>query len=62
MIRDRDLIVALAETVRRFVRERLMPAEAQVEDDNAIPQDIIDDMRSMGLFGMSIPEPYGGLG
>ena len=62
MIRDRDLIAALAETVRRFVRERLMPAEAQVEDDNAIPQDIIDDMRSMGLFGMSIPELYGGLG
>ena len=62
MIRDRDLIAALAETVRRFVRERLMPAEAQVEDDNTIPQDIIDDMRSMGLFGMSIPELYGGLG
>ncbi|PWE54929.1 acyl-CoA dehydrogenase [Metarhizobium album] len=62
MIRDRDLIAALAETVRRFVRERLMPAEAQVEDENAIPQGIIDDMRSMGLFGMSIPEPYGGLG
>ncbi|CAN7295572.1 acyl-CoA dehydrogenase family protein [Rhizobium sp. LjRoot30] len=62
MIRDRDLIAALTETVRRFVRERLMPAEAQVEDDNAIPQGIIDDMRTMGLFGMSIPEAYGGLG
>jgi acyl-CoA dehydrogenase len=62
MIRDRDLLAALMETVRRFVRERLMPAEAQVEEDNAIPPDIIDDMRSMGLFGMSIPESYSGLG
>ena len=62
MIRDRDLLAALTQTVRRFVRERLMPAEAQVEEDNAIPPDIIDDMRSMGLFGMSIPEAYGGLG
>ncbi|MBX9456807.1 MAG: acyl-CoA dehydrogenase family protein [Rhizobium sp.] len=62
MIRDRDLIAALTETVRRFVRERLMPAEAQVENDNAIPQGLIDEMREMGLFGMSIPESYGGLG
>ena len=62
MIRDRDLIAALTETVRRFVRERLVPAEAQVEEDNTIPQDLIDDMRSLGLFGMSIPESFGGLG
>lgn len=62
MIRDRDLLTALTETVRRFVRERLVPAEAQVEEDNAIPQALIDEMRSMGLFGMSIPEAYGGLG
>ncbi|MBN9033016.1 MAG: acyl-CoA dehydrogenase [Rhizobiales bacterium 63-7] len=62
MIRDRDLLNALTETVRRFVRARLMPAEAQVEEDNAIPQGIIDDMRSLGLFGMSIPETHGGLG
>ncbi|WP_339757112.1 acyl-CoA dehydrogenase family protein [uncultured Hoeflea sp.] len=62
MIRDRELIAALTETVRRFVRERLVPAEAQVEEDNAIPQGLIDEMRSMGLFGMSIAEAYGGLG
>ncbi|KGF69467.1 acyl-CoA dehydrogenase [Hoeflea sp. BAL378] len=62
MIRDRDLIAALTETVRRFVRERLMPAEAQVEEDNAIPPGLVDEMRSMGLFGMSIPEAHGGLG
>lgn len=62
MIRDRDLLAALTQTVRRFVRERLMPAEAQVEEDNAIPQGLINEMRELGLFGMSIPEAYGGLG
>ncbi|MGV3553303.1 acyl-CoA dehydrogenase family protein [Rhizobium sp.] len=62
MIRDRDLLAALTQTVRRFVRERLVPAEAQVEEDNMIPPDLIDDMRVMGLFGMSIPEAHGGLG
>lgn len=62
MIRDHDLLTALAETVRRFVRERLMPAEIQVEEENAIPSELIEEMRRMGLFGMSIPEEYGGLG
>lgn len=62
MIRDRDILAALTDTVRRFVRERLMPAEAQVEEDNAIPDDLIGEMRSLGLFGMSIPEAHGGLG
>lgn len=62
MIRDRDILAALTDTVRRFVRERLMPAEAQVEEDNAIPEDLIGEMRSLGLFGMSIPEAHGGLG
>ena len=62
MIRDPDLLESLLETVRRFVRDRLMPAEAQVEETNAIPAGIVDEMRALGLFGMSIPEQYGGLG
>ena len=56
MIRDPDLLESLLETVRRFVRDRLMPAEAQVEETNAIPAGIVDEMRALGLFGMSIPE------
>lgn len=62
MIREPELLASLVDTVRRFVNERLIPAEAQVEEDNAIPGEIIDEMRELGLFGMSIPEEYGGLG
>lgn len=62
MIRDPELMSDLLQTVRRFVRERLVPAEQRVEESNAIPEEIIAEMRAMGLFGMSIPEEYGGLG
>jgi acyl-CoA dehydrogenase len=62
LIRDQDVLDGLEETVRRFVRERLIPAEAQVENDNEIPANLVEEMRTLGLFGMSIPEAYGGLG
>ena len=62
MIRDQDVLDSLRETVRRFVRERLIPAEARVENDNEIPAELVEEMRVLGLFGMSIPEAYGGLG
>ncbi len=62
MIRDAETLEGLLETLRRFVRERLVPAEAEVEETNAIPSGIIDEMRSLGLFGLSIPEDHGGLG
>ena len=62
MIRDSTVIEVLLDTIRRFVRDQLIPIEAQVDEDDAIPRTIIDSMRGMGLFGMSIPEQYGGLG
>lgn len=62
MIRDASLLEALTHTVQRFVRERLVPAEARVEEENAIPAELIDEMRELGLFGLSIPEEFGGLG
>lgn len=62
MIRDAEVLNALVEMVHRFVRERLLPAEARVEEDNAIPPEIIAEMRALGLFGMSIPEEHSGLG
>ncbi|MES2665717.1 MAG: acyl-CoA dehydrogenase family protein [Pseudomonadota bacterium] len=62
MIRDADVLTSLTDTIRRFVRSRLMPAEAQVEADNAIPPVLVQEMRDLGLFGMSIPDAYGGLG
>jgi acyl-CoA dehydrogenase len=59
---DDDTFSLLIDSVRRFVRERLMPAEDVVEESDEVPADIIDDMRTMGLFGLSIPEAYGGIG
>ncbi len=48
--------------IRRFVDERLIPAEDAVEEADAVPDSIVDEMREMGLFGISVPEDYGGLG
>jgi acyl-CoA dehydrogenase len=48
--------------VRRFVTERLRPLEAEVAEADAIPDAVLAEMRALGLFGLSIPEPYGGLG
>ncbi len=62
MIRDRSVLDSLVATIRRFVRDRLVPAEAKVEEENAIPAEIVEEMRRLGLFGLSIPEAFGGLG
>ena len=53
---------SLLTTVRRFVRERLVPIENQVAELGSIPEEIIRQMRELGLYGLSIPESYGGLG
>lgn len=62
MIRDHDLLEQLLDTIRRFVQERLMPLENKVAEDDAIPAAVIEEMKDLGLFGMTIPEKYGGLG
>jgi acyl-CoA dehydrogenase len=62
MIRDQDTLTAFLDTVRRFVKERLVPAENTVAETDEIPEDIVADMKAMGLFGLTIPESYGGLG
>ena len=62
MIRDSELLNQLVDTVRRFVRDRLVPTEQSVAENDAIPEDIVQEMKEMGLFGLSIPEEYGGLG
>ncbi len=61
MIRDPETFEALLDSVRRFVRNRLVPAEQQVAETDEIPEDIVQEMREMGLFGLTIPEAYGGL-
>lgn len=59
---DAESFDLLLDTVQRFVRERLVPAEDEVEERDEVPADIIQNMKAMGLFGLSIPEVYGGIG
>lgn len=59
---DDQTLRQLLDTVSRYVRERLIPNEPRVAEEDAIPDDIAGEMRKMGLFGLSIPEEYGGLG
>jgi acyl-CoA dehydrogenase len=48
--------------LRRFVRDKLVPLEATVEESDDVPERTVEAMRELGLFGLSIPETYGGLG
>jgi acyl-CoA dehydrogenase len=59
---DQDTFTQLLDGVRRFVNERLIPLEPKVAEDDAIPADALAEMRALGMFGLSIPEEYGGLG
>ena len=59
---DRETFDLFRDTVRRFVDERLIPAEDAVEEADAVPPAIVAEMKAMGLFGLSIPQTYGGIG
>ncbi len=62
MALDAETLSQLLDTVGRFVDERLRPSEQQVEDDDHVPDALIEEMKQLGLFGLTIPEEYGGLG
>ncbi|HEV2865039.1 MAG TPA: acyl-CoA dehydrogenase family protein [Allosphingosinicella sp.] len=59
---DPESFELLLDTVRRFVAERLRPLEERVDREDEVPAEVVGEMREMGLFGLSIPEEYGGLG
>lgn len=59
---DKETFAILMDTVRRFVEDRLMPNEHRVEEDDAVPEEIVAEMKTLGLFGMTVPEAFGGLG
>ena len=61
MIRDRESLDILLDALRRFVRQRLIPNEDIVAETDEIPSDIVAEMKAMGLFGLTIPEAYGGI-
>ena len=62
MALDQETFNILKASVQRFVAERLVPAENAVEEQDEVPADILADMKDLGLFGISIPEQYGGIG
>lgn len=62
MALDPDVIEQFLLTIRRFVDEQLIPHEEAVAEADAIPSHQLDAMREIGLFGLSIPPEFGGLG
>ncbi len=59
---DSDVFEAFIEQLKRYVRDRLIPAEKAIVETDLIPDDILSEMRDMGLFGLTMPEAYGGAG
>jgi acyl-CoA dehydrogenase len=61
MALDKETLTQFVDTVTRFVEEKLVPIEAQVAEEDRIPDDVLAEMRALGLYGLSIPQEYGGL-
>ena len=59
---DADTFDQFIDQLRRYVRERLIPAERGIIERDAIPAEIVAELRDMGLFGLTIPEAFGGAG
>ncbi len=59
---DAESFDILLASVQRFVNERLIPAEGYLEEHDEVPEDIVEDMKTMGLFGMTVPPEYDGIG
>ncbi len=59
---DDDVRREIVETVRRFVAREVTPVASELEHEDRFPTDIVEQMRELGLFGVTIPESYGGLG
>ncbi|EPJ84658.1 acyl-CoA dehydrogenase, short chain specific [Pseudomonas sp. CFII64] len=62
MIRDTETLQILLDSLRQFVNEALIPRENEVAETDNIPEDIVGQLQEMGLFGLTIPEEFGGMG
>ncbi|MAH84817.1 MAG: acyl-CoA dehydrogenase [Rhodospirillaceae bacterium TMED8] len=62
MTMDSDTFQNLLTSVRKYVNERLIPLEKEVAENDEVPEDIKHEMAEMGLFGLTVPEEYGGIG
>ena len=52
----------LCDEIRRFIRSEVDPRSREIEEADAVPEDLIRLARDLGLFGLTIPEEYGGIG
>src|SRR5690348_7461330 len=59
---DPDVREELIGTVRRFVAREVIPIASELEHADEYPEAIVEQMKEMGLFGVTIPQRYGGLG
>ncbi len=59
---DADTFEQFIDQLDRYVRERLIPAERETIETDRVPEVIVQEMREMGLFGLTVPEEYGGAG
>ena len=62
MIVDAEIRLEMIDTVRRFVAREVIPVASALERADEYPAAIVAQMRDLGLFGITIPEEYGGLG
>ncbi len=59
---DPEVRADVVETVRRFVANEVIPVASALEHADEYPRDIVEQMKDLGLFGVMIPQEYGGLG
>ncbi len=57
-----DIQQEIVSTVRQFVDKKIIPSAQELEHADEYPEEILEGMKEMGLFGLMIPEEYGGLG
>jgi acyl-CoA dehydrogenase len=59
---ESDTFALLLDTIRQFVRERLIPAEGEIDATDHVPEALVREMRELGLYGLTIPSEFGGIG
>src|SRR5215204_5142551 len=57
-----DIQEEILKTVRQFVEREILPVATELEHKDEYPTDIVEGLKELGLFGLMIPEEYGGLG
>jgi alkylation response protein AidB-like acyl-CoA dehydrogenase len=62
MTTDPEVRAEVVDTVRRFVARDVLPVASEFELANRYPEQLVEQMKQLGLFGVTIPEEYGGLG